>query len=62
MDPTLTLIEFLTACKDKNHIVAEEYLEHLRNWIHKGGHLPKVLRVEIDYDLVDVAIQKEVTE
>ena len=60
MDPTQTLIEFLTACEEKNHIEAEEYLEHLRNWIRKGGHLPLVKSVRTDFSSTYVRIKKEI--
>ena len=59
MDPTTTLIEFLEACKDKNHIVAANSLEYLSDWINKGGHLPKVDTITRSLYRAEITIQKE---
>jgi hypothetical protein len=63
MDPTATLIELLRACEQEDHVKAEECIEYLRNWVCKGGHLPKVVDLSAssyrEGILVVVKIEKE---
>ena len=42
MDPTATLKAFLEACTENDREAAEESLCNLKQWIDRGGFLPKI--------------------